>query len=142
LVRTIVEELPAGTLCLNSPVTAVKWQKNINLQVQNDRDVDTVCNKLGRVHVTSFCADVHGDMEPHTHHNGIGSGVRKSIAKPPVVVSCSNGAVYTAGHVIVTCSLGCLKACYKTMFEPELPHSMIQVSGSEVSKKFNHQKQF
>jgi hypothetical protein len=142
LVRTIVEELPAGTLCLNSPVTAVKWQKNINLQVQNDTALDTVCKKLNGVHVTSFCADVHGGMEPQTHRNDIESGVAKRVAKPPVVVSCSNGAVYTAGHVIVTCSLGCLKACCKTMFEPELPHSMIQVSETELSKKLNHRRQF
>jgi hypothetical protein len=129
-------------LCLNSPVTAVKWQQNISLQVQNDTALDTICNKLSGVHVTPFCADMYGGLEPQTHHNGIESGVPKSVGKPPVVVLCSTGAVYTAGHVIVTCSLGCLKACCKTMFEPELPHSMLQVSESEVSKKVNHPRLF
>lgn len=127
-------------LCLNSPVTAVKWQQSISLQVQNDTALDTICNKLSGVDVIPFRADIHGGMKLQTHHNGIESRVPKSVGKPPVVVFCSNGAVYTAGHVIVTCSLGCLKECYKTMFEPELPHFMIQVSESEVSKKVNHQR--
>lgn len=139
LVRTIVEELPAGTLCLNSPVTAVKWQQNISLQVQNGTALDTVCNKLNGVHVTSYCADVNLGMESQTHDNGIKSEVAGNVGRPPVEVLCSNGAMYSAGHVIVTCSLGCLKACHKTMFEPELPHSMIQVSETEVSKRLNHQ---
>jgi hypothetical protein len=134
LVRTIVEELPAGTLCLNSPVTAVKWQRNVSLQVQNDTALDTACNKLNGVHVTPFCADEHGGMEPQIPHNDTESDVPKSIGKPPVVVLCSNGAVYTAGHVIVTCSLGCLKACCSTMFEPELPRYMIQVSKSDLMR--------
>lgn len=86
--------------------------------------------------------DMHGGMAPQTHRNGIESGVPKTVGKPPVVVFCSNGTVYTAGHVIVTCSLGCLKACCKTMFEPELPHSMIQVSESKVNKKVNYQSLF
>jgi hypothetical protein len=55
-----------------------------------------------------------------------------NVGKPPVLVSCSTGVTYAAGHVIVTCSLGCLKACSSTMFEPALPHHMIQVSGSNV----------
>lgn len=129
-------------MCLNSPVTAVKWQKSISLQIQNDTALNTICNKLSGFHVTPFHDDIYGGMEPQIHRNGIESGVPKSVRKPPVVVLCSNGAVYTAGHVIVTCSLGCLKACCKTMFEPELPHSMIQVSESEVSKKVNHQRLF
>lgn len=38
-------------------------------------------------------------------------------------VVCKNGKRYTADHVVVTCSLGHLKANYKQMFDPQLPES-------------------
>ena len=262
LVRNMVEELPAGTLCLNSPVVTVKWQQSISLQVMNYTDLDTACKKqsagvvtggtvhgdaehkahcngvdtvhvrgtvhgvaehkaycngVDTVHVTgtvrgdaehkAYCNGVdtvcvigtvrgdaehkanhndvdtvcvkgtmHGDAEHKAHHNGVdtvcvtgtvrGDAERKanhngvdtvhvtgtvrgdtehkarhygvdsvvstSVGRPPVLVSCSTGAMYAAGHVIVTCSLGCLKACCNTMFEPALPHCMIQVSDNSA----------
>ena len=240
LVRNMVEELPAGTLCLNSPVVTVKWQQSISSQVESCTDLDTVCKKqsagvvtggtvrgdaerkanhngvdtvhmtgtvcgdaerqanhngvdtvhmtvtvcgdaerqanhngVDTVHVTCTvrgdaeykanhnCVDtvhmtdtVRGDVEHKANHNGVDavhmtgtvcgdtqhharcngvdSEVVGSVEKPPVLVSCSTGATYAAGHVIVTCSLGCLKACCNTMFEPALPHRMIQVSDSNV----------
>jgi hypothetical protein len=129
LVRNIVEELPAGTLCLNSPVMTVKWQQNISSQVKSYADVDTACRKQSAVHVTdSVCRD----PEHRAHHNGVASESLGSVEKLPVLVSCSTGAIYAAGHIIVTCSLGYLKACCNTMFEPGLPHCMIQVSGSNL----------
>ena len=189
LVRNMVEELPAGTLCLNSPVVTVKWQQSVSLQVESCTDLDTgvvtggtvrgdaECqanhNGVDTVHVKgavfedaehyahhngvdtvhmkcAVCEDaehhaqhngvdtVHTkgavceDAKHHALHNGVDSEVVGSAGKPPVLVSCSTGATYAAGHVIVTCSLGCLKACCNTMFEPALPHSMIQVSDSNV----------
>lgn len=38
-------------------------------------------------------------------------------------VVCRNGKRYTADHVVVTCSLGHLKANHKHMFDPPLPES-------------------
>jgi hypothetical protein len=214
----MVQELPAGTLCLNSAVVTVKWQHSISLQVMSGTDLDTaskkqcagvvtggtacgdaehkanhngvdtvhvtdtVCggaehkanhngvdtvhvtgaacgdaehkanhNGVDTVHVTgTVCGDaehkanhnsvhtVHvtgtvcGDAEHHACHNGVDAEVLGSVEKPPVLVSCSTGATYAAGHVIVTCSLGCLKACCNTMFEPSLPQHMIQVCDSNV----------
>jgi hypothetical protein len=126
----MVEEFPAGTLCLNSPVMTVKWQQSVSLQVMSCTDLDTGCKKQSAVVVTG--GTVRGDAERQAHHNDVNSEVVGSVEKPPVLVSCSTGATYAAGHVIVTCSLGCLKACCNTMFEPALPHRMVQVSYSNV----------
>jgi hypothetical protein len=125
----MVEELPAGTLCLNSPVVTVKWQ-SISLQVENCTDLGMACKKQSAGVVTG--GTVRGDTEHKARYNGVVTEVLGSVEKPPVLVSCSTGATYAAGHVIVTCSLGCLKACCSTMFEPALPDSMIQVGDSNV----------
>lgn len=128
LIRAIVEELPTGSLFLNSPVMKVKWQKKVSLKIQDDIVLDEAYEKLSGYHVTNTAsADVHRDTVLEARHNGIDSKALRSVGRPPVMVLCSSGAVYTAGHVIVTCSLGCLKDNCKTMFEPELPCSMIQV---------------
>ncbi|XP_021918923.1 spermine oxidase-like isoform X2 [Zootermopsis nevadensis] len=127
LIRAIVEELPTGTLFLNSPVTKVKWQQNVSLQVPDDTVLEEACKKLrGHDVKNPFGTDMYRDTVPRSSHNGIDSKVMKNIGKSPVTVLCNSGAMYTAGHVIVTCSLGCLKDSCKTMFEPELPRSMIQ----------------
>lgn len=42
--------------------------------------------------------------------------------KPRISVKCSDGSIYKANHVLVTFSLGVLKACYRTMFHPRLPN--------------------
>jgi hypothetical protein len=97
--------------------------------VRGDAQHKTIHNGVDAVHMKGT---VRGDAEHHACFNGIDSEVVGSVEKPPVLVSCSTGATYAAGHVIVTCSLGCLKACCSSMFEPALPDSMIQVSDRKV----------
>ncbi|XP_069688815.1 uncharacterized protein [Periplaneta americana] len=135
LVRAIVEELPEGMLCLNSPVTKVRWRQRLDLQVQTDRSTDNdlkiACKKLNGVHLTnSFYAHVeNGDsLRPvsQTCDKDSESKVLKTAGKGPVEVSCSNGDQYTADHIILTCSLGYLKENYEDLFEPRLPLPMIQ----------------
>ena len=89
-------------------------------------------NSVDTVHVTGA---VCGNAEYHACHNGVDTEVLGSVEKPPVLVSGSTGATYAAGHVIVTCSLSCLKVCCNTMFEPALPQHMIQVSDSNVRER-------
>jgi spermine oxidase len=56
------------------------------------------------------------------------SGQNKECWVPPVVVTCENGEQFGAQFVIVTCSLGVLKANYKNFFLPALPAYLSQVS--------------
>jgi len=44
---------------------------------------------------------------------------------PPVVVSCNDGSIYCARHVIVTLSLGCLKKNAYKLFNPPLPNNLL-----------------
>lgn len=55
-----------------------------------------------------------------------------------VSVSCSDGSVYTANHVLVTFSLGVLKKQHKLLFHPNLPEFMqsaIECIGFETINK-------
>ncbi|XP_049811892.1 spermine oxidase [Schistocerca nitens] len=63
-----------------------------------------------------------------------------------VIVSCLDGSQYIADHVIVTVSLGVLKAQAKAMFSPPLPaYKMNAIKGlsigtvNKVYMKFSHQ---
>lgn len=44
----------------------------------------------------------------------------------PVKLTTQDGKEYLADHVILTPSLGVLKAQYETMFNPQLPESKIK----------------
>ena len=66
LVRTMVEELPAGTLCLNSAVVTVKWQRSFSLQVMSGTDLETASKKQSAGVVTS--GTVCGDAEHKANH--------------------------------------------------------------------------
>lgn len=44
--------------------------------------------------------------------------------RPRISVKCADQSVYTANHVLVTFSLGVLKANYMKMFQPKLPTSV------------------
>ena len=46
-------------------------------------------------------------------------------SNPEVEVTCSNGEIFWADHVVCTMSLGYLKKWHKTMFVPQLPDRMV-----------------
>jgi hypothetical protein len=62
----MVQELPAGTLCLNSAVVTVKWQRSISLQVMSGTDLETASKKQSAGVVTS--GTVCGDAEHKANH--------------------------------------------------------------------------
>lgn len=58
--------------------------------------------------------------------------------RPNISVKCSDGSVYLCKSVLVTFSLGVLKKNHKTLFRPQLPHSMhtvIESIGFETINK-------
>lgn len=73
--------------------------------------IDALCNQIDRRNVL-FKKDV---VE-----------ISANTSCPRISVKCSDNTIYHANHVIVTVSLGCLKAHLNTMFKPTLPPSYIQ----------------
>ncbi|KAK7507158.1 hypothetical protein BaRGS_00001093 [Batillaria attramentaria] len=57
---------------------------------------------------------------PENDHHVIGD---TCSTNPKAKVLCKNGDEYDADYVVVTCSLGHLKANHKTLFDPPLPES-------------------
>ncbi|CAG9863754.1 unnamed protein product [Phyllotreta striolata] len=53
-------------------------------------------------------------------------------------VTCEDGSVFTADHVIITCSVGVLKTTYRSLFDPALPsykvNSIEHISMGTVNK--------
>lgn len=54
-------------------------------------------------------------------------GCDEDASQYPVSVTCGDGSVISASHVVVTCSIGYLKSHHKTMFDPSLPPSLTSV---------------
>lgn len=78
--------------------------------------------------VTSVTTSV-APLSPNCHFNERSrSHLKTSFAavplgsnKPVITVTCEDGSVFKADHVVVTLPLGCLKAHASHMFEPPLP---------------------
>ncbi|KAJ9592067.1 hypothetical protein L9F63_001406, partial [Diploptera punctata] len=119
LVKNIVNELPANALHLNCPVNIVKWEEK--LQVKENYKADSIIQTTNKERLLTNGYKLDALLEKIGHEDR-----RHSWDSPPVMVLCDNGTFYAADHIIVTCSLGCLKQKYKTMFDPQLPDSMIQ----------------
>ncbi|KAJ3223245.1 hypothetical protein HDU81_009310, partial [Chytriomyces hyalinus] len=81
-----------------------------------------------RLHLGKQVTHIHwsDDTANHAHHNSYNYHYNQEPERfvdessGPVVVTCSDGSVYTADHVIVTFSVGVLKFGDVT-FKPELP---------------------
>ncbi|KAH8018782.1 hypothetical protein HPB51_012172 [Rhipicephalus microplus] len=58
---------------------------------------------------------------PHNHLKTSFAAVPLGSNKPVITVTCEDGSVYKADHVIVTLPLGCLKAHATHIFDPPLP---------------------
>ncbi len=108
--------------CLNlDHVSAKSWgaysyngescQAHYNFRNGFSTAIDALCNQIDRKNIL-FKKDV---VE-----------VVANPRCPRISVKCSDNTIYHANHVIVTLSLGCLKAHLKTMFKPTLPRPYLQ----------------
>lgn len=108
--------------CLNlDQVSAKSWgaysyngescQAHYNFRNGFSAAIDALCNQIDRKTIL-FKKDV---VE-----------VVANTSCPRISVKCSDNTIYHANHVIVTLSLGCLKAHLNTMFKPTLPRPYVQ----------------
>lgn len=93
--------------------------------------VDTIASELPKDCIrlsTPVSAIVYQTTLSSNNVTGNVSGQNNDRWAPPVVVTCENGEQFGAQFVIVTCSLGVLKANYKNFFLPALPTYLSQVT--------------
>ncbi len=53
--------------------------------------------------------------------------VQKIKYDEKILITCADGSTYTADHVIITVSLGVLKANYQSLFDPPLPEKKVKI---------------
>uniref|UniRef100_A0A673LV65 Amine oxidase n=1 Tax=Sinocyclocheilus rhinocerous TaxID=307959 RepID=A0A673LV65_9TELE len=94
LVDKLLEDFPKDRLLLKREVSKIKWDG-------------------------SFCvAPPHDELLLSAHTE---SPSEEKLCQYPVCIVCENGEEIVADHVIVTISLGCLKAHASSLFIPSLP---------------------
>ncbi|XP_049952496.1 uncharacterized protein LOC126468312 isoform X1 [Schistocerca serialis cubense] len=136
LIQCLTQKLPDGILKLKRPVVKVKWKgETIKTSL--------ICSKG---HVSNMGSEgsqrlllVNNDSELPDANEMKKEEIKRHLNNPHkleetdanncedyVKITCENGCVYWAEHVIITSSLGYLKRNYKTLFEPSLPSRKIQ----------------
>ncbi|XP_043103576.1 polyamine oxidase (exo-N4-amino) 1 [Puntigrus tetrazona] len=99
LVDMLMEDFPKDRLVLKREVNKIKWDGSFSV------------------------ASAHNEPLPaHTE-----SASQEKARRYPVCIVCENGEEILADHVIVTISLGCLKAQSSSLFIPSLPAEKIEV---------------
>lgn len=96
LVDRLVDELDAATIFYNKEVHEIRIHDNRNEPNNNNN---------------------------HTNHTDK-STIKHNRSDATISVKCTDGTVYTANHVLVTFSLGVLKAQHTHLFAPALPASI------------------
>ncbi|XP_058639770.1 polyamine oxidase (exo-N4-amino) 1 [Onychostoma macrolepis] len=99
LVDMLLEDFPKDRLLLKREVSKIKWDGSFSV------------------------APPHNEPLPAPTE----SASEEKIHQYPVCIVCENGDEILADHVIVTISLGCLKAQASSLFIPSLPTEKIEV---------------
>ncbi|XP_016367152.1 spermine oxidase-like isoform X2 [Sinocyclocheilus rhinocerous] len=99
LVDMLLEDFPKDRLLLKREVSKIKWDGSFSVAPPHNEPLPT-----------------------HTE-----SASQEKARQYPVCVICENGEEILADHVIVTISLGCLKAQASSLFIPSLPTEKMEV---------------
>ncbi|KAI2661832.1 Spermine oxidase [Labeo rohita] len=99
LVDMLLEDFPKDRLLLKREVSKIKWDGSFSVSPPRDEPL-------------------------HAHTE---SASEEKVRQYPVCIVCENGEEILADHVIVTISLGCLKAQASSLFIPGLPTEKIEV---------------
>lgn len=111
------EECDAGCDNLNEQ-SAVSWGQYV------DYDDDT---SFAEGYV-SFLSKIEGFLEKTSVEIKLGHAVTRIEydLKDGVQLTCQDGQVFRACHVVSTVSLGCLKKHHEELFQPQLPIQMVK----------------
>ena len=108
--------------------SAVSWGEYV------DYDHDTSFED-GFVTVIQSLRDGLGDRGEVLLGRVVQSIDSSSSSNSTVIVRCESGEEFSARHVIVTVSLGCLKEIHETVFKPPLPERTRRAIGIIIRKK-------
>ncbi|XP_042617839.1 polyamine oxidase (exo-N4-amino) 1 isoform X2 [Cyprinus carpio] len=100
LVDKLLEDFPKDRLLLKREVSKIKWDGSFSVAPARDEPL----------------------LSAHTE-----SASEEKVCQYPVCIVCENGEEILADHVIVTISLGCLKAQASSLFIPSLPTEKMEV---------------
>ncbi|XP_073675689.1 polyamine oxidase (exo-N4-amino) 1 [Garra rufa] len=99
LVDMLLEDFPKDCLLLKREVSTIKWDGSFSAALPHDEP-----------------------LPANTE-----SATEEKVRQYPVCIVCENGEEILADHVIVTISLGCLKAQASSLFIPSLPTEKMEV---------------
>ncbi|XP_067270246.1 polyamine oxidase (exo-N4-amino) 1 [Pseudorasbora parva] len=102
LVDMLLEDFPKDRLLLKREVSKIKWDG-------------------------TFSVAPSPTQPPHNEPLPAHTETASDDHKYPVCIVCENGEEILADHVIVTISLGCLKAQASSLFIPSLPNEKMEV---------------
>lgn len=140
ILRPLTAQIPKEAIITKCPVKKIHWKRKKTLtgldtvdeNEENDSDdsektvteFPTPGNLGGVAKAAGTSAPGTREGTPSSNNNSRCGSVESDSGNNdfPIRVTCEDGRVFNAEHVICTIPLGVLKKCHKTLFDPELPH--------------------
>lgn len=130
ILRPLTAQIPKEAIITKCPVKKIHWKRKKTLtgldtvdeSSEYENDSDDSEKTVTEFPTAGQAADKEGT--PSASNTGArGSSVESDgNGDYSVRVTCEDGRVFYAEHVICTLPLGVLKQCHKSFFDPELPH--------------------
>uniref|UniRef100_T1ISN8 Amine oxidase domain-containing protein n=1 Tax=Strigamia maritima TaxID=126957 RepID=T1ISN8_STRMM len=128
VIDLLLHQLYPDSITFNSAASKIYWDKgNLTSNLIHSFDAKTKTRKMSAMSVASF-GQQRGPPPSSSNDcfmmtNSI-LGLKKTCRRPqtyPIEVTCENGKMYLCEHLILTQSVGCMKANFPTLFHPSLP---------------------